>query len=516
MIVVRTSSDAITTAGGIWFGMSGSPVYDADGHLVGAVAYGLAGASPIAGITPAAEMRKLLRGGGAAVGGAQGRVDGGDREQDRGQRGGDRSRGGVRSATAASAGRRVGHESGTTSSGHTPDQAHARRRTGVPVGQRLRPSGGASSSCRVATSPRRRLLRRRDTGRGRHRHRGVRRRGAALRAPPPLERRHHALGPPGHRGVRPTGPDLRLVQGGQRRWARRAPSTRTGWPASTLTSAAAPATSSRSFRGDCRRNRRLADRDDAGGAAGVHPGCARCIHVLNNLDRVHDRIGTRGGHAPVGGEREAPRWQHLELPAAREAGRLGSTRRSTRRSRSRAISDALSTTASRRSRSTTSRSRASSTRSMPRPQLVRVEKLGANGRWQAVSRRTPLRLVAGSEVFLRGVLRSVRSTRLTRVPAVVRRAALGGQQREARRLRRAPFFFEEETGRRGQQLRSAPRDDRSAHRPATPSRPSSSSRAGFRRSVGRRSRGGPGRPRRPRSSAAFSSTSGSFARRVAD
>ena len=47
--------------------MSGSPVYAADGRLVGAVAYGLAGSSPIAGITPAAEMVKLLSGGGAAV-----------------------------------------------------------------------------------------------------------------------------------------------------------------------------------------------------------------------------------------------------------------------------------------------------------------------------------------------------------------------------------------------------------------------------------------------------------------
>ena len=48
--------------------------------------------------------------------------------------------------------------------------------------------------------------------------------------------------------------------------------------------------------------------------------------------------------------------------------------------------------------------------------LVRVEKRGPNGRWQALSRRTPLTLVAGREVLLRGVLRSVRSSRLTRVP----------------------------------------------------------------------------------------------------
>lgn len=46
---------------GIWEGMSGSPVYDADGGLIGAVAYSLGqGPSTIAGITPASEMAKLL------------------------------------------------------------------------------------------------------------------------------------------------------------------------------------------------------------------------------------------------------------------------------------------------------------------------------------------------------------------------------------------------------------------------------------------------------------------------
>jgi hypothetical protein len=48
-------------------------------------------------------------------------------------------------------------------------------------------------------------------------------------------------------------------------------------------------------------------------------------------------------------------------------------------------------------------------------QLVGLEQLGADGRWHAISRRIPLRLVAGSEVFLRGVVRPVRSTRLARV-----------------------------------------------------------------------------------------------------
>ncbi len=65
MIVAVTSGDAIEAAGGIWAGISGSPVYlDVDGEpqLVGSVSYGLAAGSPIAGITPAAEIYKLLDG----------------------------------------------------------------------------------------------------------------------------------------------------------------------------------------------------------------------------------------------------------------------------------------------------------------------------------------------------------------------------------------------------------------------------------------------------------------------
>ena len=62
MIVMKLDSPAIEDAGGIWEGMSGSPVYDdATGQLIGAVSYGLAsGASPIAGITPYAAMQRLL------------------------------------------------------------------------------------------------------------------------------------------------------------------------------------------------------------------------------------------------------------------------------------------------------------------------------------------------------------------------------------------------------------------------------------------------------------------------
>jgi hypothetical protein len=61
MIMAEVSSPALQRAGGVWAGMSGSPVYSADGRLIGAVSYGLSGApTRIAGITPAASMRALL------------------------------------------------------------------------------------------------------------------------------------------------------------------------------------------------------------------------------------------------------------------------------------------------------------------------------------------------------------------------------------------------------------------------------------------------------------------------
>ncbi len=61
MIIVKADSPAIQAAGGIWAGMSGSPVYTSDGRLLGAVAFGLSAApSSIAGITPGGEMLKVL------------------------------------------------------------------------------------------------------------------------------------------------------------------------------------------------------------------------------------------------------------------------------------------------------------------------------------------------------------------------------------------------------------------------------------------------------------------------
>lgn len=68
LIIVETNSAAITRAGGIWAGMSGSPVYATDGRLIGAVAYSLSrGPSPIAGVTPAADMYQILSRPGAAA-----------------------------------------------------------------------------------------------------------------------------------------------------------------------------------------------------------------------------------------------------------------------------------------------------------------------------------------------------------------------------------------------------------------------------------------------------------------
>jgi len=64
MIIIEVSDlpgrNVISAGGGIWAGMSGSPVY-LDGKLVGAISYGFsASPSPIGGVTPAADMLDLL------------------------------------------------------------------------------------------------------------------------------------------------------------------------------------------------------------------------------------------------------------------------------------------------------------------------------------------------------------------------------------------------------------------------------------------------------------------------
>lgn len=73
VIVVDTAGAAIDAAGGVWSGMSGSPVYlgePSEGLLIGAVAYGFSsGPSSIAGLTPAEDLLELLRDGSTTPGG---------------------------------------------------------------------------------------------------------------------------------------------------------------------------------------------------------------------------------------------------------------------------------------------------------------------------------------------------------------------------------------------------------------------------------------------------------------
>lgn len=68
LVMVELSSPALDEIGGVWGGMSGSPVYAADGRLVGAVSYGLSwGSTLIVGLTPAADMLELLASADAAA-----------------------------------------------------------------------------------------------------------------------------------------------------------------------------------------------------------------------------------------------------------------------------------------------------------------------------------------------------------------------------------------------------------------------------------------------------------------
>jgi len=79
LIIVDTSGAPIDEAGGIWFGMSGSPIYTLDGKLIGAISYGFSSTSTMAGVTPAnPDMLQLLNpsGGGSprAAASAPGRM----------------------------------------------------------------------------------------------------------------------------------------------------------------------------------------------------------------------------------------------------------------------------------------------------------------------------------------------------------------------------------------------------------------------------------------------------------
>ena len=61
MVMVEVTPPDPDRIGGIWQGMSGSPVYAEDGRLIGAIAYGLSwGPSWVAGVTPFEDMEELL------------------------------------------------------------------------------------------------------------------------------------------------------------------------------------------------------------------------------------------------------------------------------------------------------------------------------------------------------------------------------------------------------------------------------------------------------------------------
>lgn len=68
LIVVETDSPEIRRVGGIWGGMSGSPIMVGD-RLLGAVSYFMGSASPLAGVTPAGALYQVASGGGAAAAG---------------------------------------------------------------------------------------------------------------------------------------------------------------------------------------------------------------------------------------------------------------------------------------------------------------------------------------------------------------------------------------------------------------------------------------------------------------
>ena len=60
LIVVETAGDVVERHGGVFFGMSGSPLYQ-DGRLLGAIAWGLSwGPSTVIGVTPGEDIVELL------------------------------------------------------------------------------------------------------------------------------------------------------------------------------------------------------------------------------------------------------------------------------------------------------------------------------------------------------------------------------------------------------------------------------------------------------------------------
>jgi SpoIVB peptidase S55 len=410
LVIATATSPAIDEAGGIWGGMSGSPVYAADGRLVGAIAYGFAGSSPIAGITPFSAMAELLSGGGPEV--AASKVD----------------------LTAALEKKLVASGEVTAN-----EAASGLTRLTIPVGV----SGMSGRPRRVN-----RMIKR-------HLH-GVRiyAAGRASAEPAQLE-----LVPGGNVGVALSYGDV-TVGGvgtvtavcGDEALLFGHPATHGG--ATTLSAHEATAVFVQpdpvfgpfklanlgGVAGTVDQDRLAGLRTELGVTPDSTPvrttltavdrgtsrtGVTNVVlpdfvadaaagHVFSNIDRVHDRIG--------GGVVE------LEWSASGKRAD-GSTWRLRRHEKFADPFDVAFPPADATffnlfflqnnpfEAITVDNVTATGTVDpvYRQSQLVGVEKLGADGRWQALSRRTPVRLVAGSEVFLRGVLRRVRSTQVTRV-----------------------------------------------------------------------------------------------------
>ena len=414
MIIAEASSEAIDEAGGIWGGMSGSPVYieTAGGpRLVGAVAYGLAGSSPIAGITPAAEMVKLLSGGGAAAAAPEVEL------------------------TAT-----LEREIVASGAATAQEAAAGLRRLPVPVAL----SGTNPARLRRIT----RVIRR--TIPGVH----VYPAGRASARPAALE-----LVPGGNVAAALSFGDVTAAAVGTVTAVCDGEALLFGHPllfngATSLTAHQASAVFVQpdpifgpfkvanvgGVAGTVDQDRLAGLHTEVGAlptttrvrstltsaetrasrTATTHAVLPAFVpeaalgHVLSNIDRVHDRIGSgvvtlRWGAS--GKRSDGTTWQlrrQEKLADSFDAAFLPAFK----------ILLDLDTLFNNPFEPITI-DRVSVTGTVDpayaEARLVRVERLGANGRWRAVDPETPLRLVAGSEVFLRGVFRPLRSTRLSRV-----------------------------------------------------------------------------------------------------
>jgi hypothetical protein len=412
VVIVTASSPAITDAGGVWGGMSGSPVYAADGRLVGAIAYGFAGASPIAGITPATEMQKLLSGGGVAA--AAPKVELTDAIEKK-----------IVATGAATA----------------QQAASGLRRLPLPVAV----SGTDPARLRRVN---RRLNRHLDGVRVYAGGAGTGRAAAVDLVPGGNVAAAISFGDTTFAGV---GTVTAVCDGEALLFGH--PFLFNG--ATTLSAHQATAVFVQPdpifapFKlaniggrvGTVDQDRLAGLHTELGGEippttrvhsalTSVETGVSRSAttqvvlpefipdvafaHVLNNLDRVNDRIGPgvvtlSWGASGTRSDGSAWSFRRRELMADSFDATIFPAFK---------IADDLFTLFNNPFDEITIDNVTASGTVDPNyaeARLVGLEKLGADGRWQAVSRRTPLRLVAGSEVFLRGVFQPFRSTRLMRV-----------------------------------------------------------------------------------------------------